>query len=83
MKMQYDHYETIFNAIEPLDTPETRELYTMAGLSDTRYRWDLLRASGVSWCGDGVGTHSDLDLYAYLNDSHIATALKAMILPLQ
>lgn len=49
--------------------------YKKAGLSDKRYRWDMLRNSGLS-IGDGAGMPGDLDLYAYMNDDHIDAALR-------
>jgi len=44
-------------------------------ISMKRYRWDLLHYSGLK-IGDGVGIQGDLNLYAYLHDKHIDTALK-------
>ena len=44
-----------------------------------RLRWDLFYASRVR-IGDGVGIDGDVNLYAYMNDSHIDTVLKAYVL---
>ncbi len=58
------------------DNPTIASEYETRGLSSKRLRWDLLRLSSLNVFGDGIGTHGDLNLYAYLNDSHIDTALK-------
>ncbi len=58
------------------DNPTMASEYEVKGLSDKRLRWDLLRLSGLDVFGDGIGTHADLNLYAYLDDSHIDTALR-------
>jgi hypothetical protein len=49
-----------------------------AQVSEMRFRWDLLWASNIK-IGDGIGVKSDIDLYAYMNDNHIDTALKAYV----
>lgn len=41
---------------------------------DTALRWALLRVSGIR-IGDGIGVDGDINLYHYLNDIHIDTAL--------
>ena len=43
-------------------------------IPDNRFAWDLFNASGIR-IGDGRGMPGDIDLYAYLNDDHIQTAL--------
>lgn len=81
MKVTPEQLEGLRAAIAPLDTPETRERYSL-GLfprSDRtkdlsmRYRWDLLWASG------GYSDLADSDL----NDSHIDTALRRIVDPLE
>ena len=42
-----------------------------------RFCFDLLSLSRIK-IGDGVGIHGDIDLYAYMHDEHIYTALKAV-----
>ena len=81
MKIKPEHYAVLKDAITPLDTSERREAYAAAGHSDMRYRWDLLADSGLRWVGDNVGIHdtSGLNLYAYLDDSHIDTALRKIV----
>jgi len=44
------------------------------GLSDVRYAWDVFHMTGLK-IGDGKGVKGDIDLYEYLNDNHITTAL--------
>jgi hypothetical protein len=53
--------------------------YAARGMSHKRYRWDALRATRLNVFGDGVGTHGDLNLYAYMNDDHIDSALRAIL----
>jgi len=74
------------NAVTPLDTPERRADYLAGRFSNAdrckdlemRYRWDLLYASGIK-VGDGVGVKGDIDLYAYLDDTHIDSALRHLV----
>lgn len=49
--------------------PNAYQGYKDAGLSDKRYRWDLVRYAGL------MPYICDV-LYKYLNDTHIDTALK-------
>jgi len=77
MKMKPEHVEQLKQAIVPLHSQALWEQYREQGLSAMRYRWDLLYRSGLK-IGDGVGT-SGLPLYAYLNDEHIDTALRAIL----
>jgi len=39
-----------------------------------RFAWDLLNASNIV-IGDGKGINGDINLYAYMNDDHITTAV--------
>ena len=48
------------------NNPEIRNSYIGKGLSDKRFRWDMVHASGFNVCS----------LYHYLNDNHIDTALR-------
>jgi len=76
-------------AVTPLDTPQARERYLAGNFPnasactnrDMRYRWDLLWASKLH-IGDGVGVQGDLNLYAYLDDTHIDSALRHLVPPL-
>lgn len=81
MKITPEHLEELRKAVTPLDTPERRERYRQAGLADMdlnkRYRWDLLYGSKLK-IGDGRGM-SGLPLYAYLDDTHIDTALRRIV----
>jgi hypothetical protein len=73
MKIKPTHYARLRDAIQAnLLDPEP---YIVAGLSQ-RYRWDCLHACGISVFGNGVGTYADINLYAYLDDTHIETALR-------
>lgn len=51
--------------------------YCEAGLSPMRFRWDVLHKSGLQ-AGDGRGAPSaqGWNVYSYLNDTHIDSALR-------
>ena len=76
MKIKPEHYKVLEAAIlkAKAKLPSLAE-YKANGLSDKRYRWDLLWASGLQ-IGDGKGMPGDLPLYAYMDDTHIDTALR-------
>jgi len=69
MKMTREHYEFLKEAIKK---NESKVIFRFdCTLSDMRYRWDLLHISVPSkWICD--------NLYPYLNDDHIDTALKSI-----
>ena len=70
MKMRPEHFAEIKASIAPLDTPERRESCVKRGISDMAYRWGLTFAAGLTpWICD--------NLYSYLNDDHIDTALRS------
>jgi len=81
VKITPEHYTAIKEAIKPLDVEANRRHYRKNGLSDQRYRWDLLRSTlidgkgGIRWICDA--------LYPYLNDDHIDTALRSIVPPLE
>jgi hypothetical protein len=70
MKMEKSHFEFLKSNIREVANKETWVRYKNAGLSEMRYRWDMLRYAGVTsrWIVD--------NLYPYLNDDHIDTALR-------
>lgn len=70
MKITQEHYQHLSAQISPLNTAELRAAYE--GLSAKRYRWDLLYRAGLStWICD--------NLYPYLDDTHIDTALRSIV----
>lgn len=69
MKITPEHYEVMREAIEPLINETERKSYEAAGLSQKRYRWDLWRKAGLLKFTVG-------ELYQYLDDTHIDTALR-------
>ena len=76
MKIKPEHFAHMRATIAPLDTDFHRARYAAAGLSTTRYQWDLLRHAGLmTWLCD--------TLYAYLDDVHIQTALNKIVAPLE
>jgi hypothetical protein len=71
MKISTAHVQHIKQAISPIDVPELRAAYKEAGLSDKRYRWDLLyRAKLSQWISDNI--------YPYAIDAHIDTVLRQL-----
>jgi hypothetical protein len=58
--------------------PRAASQYQSAGHSHKRFRWDVLRATRLR-IGDGAGAPGDIDLYAYLDDTHIDSALRAIL----
>jgi hypothetical protein len=69
MKMKPEHYEYIKGKMLATSTAPTLHSYTSRGLSEKRWRWDWLYEAKLSnWVCD--------NLYSYLNDEHIDTALK-------
>lgn len=73
MKLTTEHQKALKDAITPLDTAERRARY--AGLSDKRYRWDLLWAAKLADLVVG-------QIYKYANDDHIDTVLRRIVPPL-
>lgn len=76
MKITKEHLQIMAEAIKPLDTEERRKTYREQGLSDTQYRFDLLYRSGLTYFVCDT-------LYKYVNDTHIATALKHIVPSIQ
>lgn len=77
MKMTNEHYSYILSELDTLlDIHETtleevKKDYTAKGLSMERMRWDLTYYAKLTpWICD--------NLYNYLNDGHIDTALRRM-----
>lgn len=89
LKIKPEDLQQLQAAVTPLDTPPARERYRSGRFPranactdrDMRYRWDLLWASKLR-LGDGVGVQGDLNLYAYLDDVHIDSALRHLVPPL-
>ena len=88
MKIKPEHYKILKDGIEklgidkiklhkmdlPFMTPAPKDL-------DKRVRWDCLYATNIK-IGDGIG-QDGLPLYAYLDDSHIDTALRNIMKELE
>jgi hypothetical protein len=72
MKMKFEHFEFIKNAVQPFDTDQKRKEYALASFTHKRYRWDIVYEARLStWICD--------NLYSYLNDDHIDTALRKIV----
>lgn len=62
------HIASALDAIKPLIL-DARATYKNSGLSDMRFRWDMVRQAGlITWLCDNI--------YSYANDDHIDTALR-------
>jgi len=62
-----------------MDYKKVRADYKKSGLSDVRFSWDLMHFAGVDVCKLKSTMGPATNLYDYLNDSHINTALKAIV----
>ena len=95
MKVTAEHLAMIREAIAAtdLDTPEIRERYRRREIPrgalvqdiDKRFRWDLLTAANSITRSDDAERRTVLisNLYdAGYNDTHIDTALRAIVTPL-
>ncbi len=71
MKMTKEHFEFIEKRVKKVikENPNYYKMYKESGLSDMRYRWDMLHMAGCL-------TFTCQTLYKYLNDDHIDTALR-------
>ena len=79
LKIRPEHYEVIksrfkelHNEIEPSSFAYWRNNYTLDGLSETRFIWDLFWASGLSKFACDV-------LYEYMHDDHLHSALRRIV----
>lgn len=81
LKIKPEDYAVLRDAMVKVmqENPAARENYRVAGLTEKRYRWDVLHQTRLKVFGDGAGTQGDLNLYAYLNDDHIDSALKKIV----
>jgi len=70
MKITPEDYAILEKAIKPMMYKINR-----SGITAMRWRWDCLYRCGLK-IGDGIGMPGDLNLYAYMDDTHIDTALK-------
>lgn len=70
MKMTKEHYAKLYRLFEkPFQSDVFRlERYKEAGLSMERYRWDMYHEINAP--------EFKRELYLYLNDNHIDTALR-------
>jgi len=63
----------------PINYKDIREAYRTRGLSDMRFRWDLMKYSGVILGSETKKSRTGHNLYNYLKDSHIDTALRKIV----
>ena len=91
MKISASDLALLREAIEPLDTPELRDIYIEGEFPraelvkdlDMRYRWDLLYGADFLYPPQALTGRMSEHLYAQgLNDEHIDTALRAIVSPL-
>ena len=74
MKMTLEHYNQVKAAIAsiPRELVLEHKSKELGKDKDMRFRWDLFIAAKLS-------TFASDELYQYLNDDHIDTALKSVI----
>ena len=74
MKMTLEHYNQVKAAIAsiPRELALEHKSKELGKDKDMRFRWDLFIAAKLS-------TFASDELYQYLNDDHIDTALKSVI----
>jgi hypothetical protein len=74
MKIKKEHYQFLKDKMKKIvdQYPSAKSVYKKQGLSDMRYRWDVLHATNNNQFVCDT-------LYQYLNDNHIDTALKNII----
>jgi len=70
MKISKEDYESLKQAILPQHSPDMHGKYRCFGLSDERYRWDLLWISGFK---------ANILYDKSLHDGHIDTALRKIL----
>jgi hypothetical protein len=76
MKMEKQHYEKLRSEILYIEEklPAMKYIYKNANRSKERYCWDLLFK-----CNENFRDFIFKNLYSYLNDDHINTALNKII----
>ncbi len=76
MKIKSEHFDRMKKEIENVlnsTMSNVGDIYIACNLSEKRMRWDLLLATG--WITNGFMK----ELYEYLTDDHIDTALKKIV----
>jgi len=71
MKMQHKHFDALVLQVAASVITGRYEEYKQAGLSDKRYRWDILWSTPASFRTPWFD-----EVYQYCNDDHIDTALR-------
>lgn len=69
--MKAKHFNMLKAMVQSSPRFAERMEYSAAGLSDKRYRWDCLWSIDSKWKNEWFS-----EVYSYLNDNHIDTALK-------
>lgn len=81
MKIKPEDLEVLRQWVKPVLEANSQvsvvNSYIAANLSPMHFRWDALYASRMR-IGDGLGTTSHINIYAYCNDEHIDTALRQL-----
>ena len=80
MKIRDDHYKAIADACNvtlAANPGVTLATYESQGLSPMRFNFDVLYASRIE--GMSASAWVSANLYSYMNDEHIGTALKRIM----
>lgn len=79
LKILSSHYTALQIALKDLleSKPQAKEQYAAQGLSPMRFRWDALNACKI----DGISGSAWIskNLYTYLDDTHIDSALRDIL----
>ncbi|KGK41042.1 hypothetical protein LH51_17575 [Nitrincola sp. A-D6] len=85
MKIKTEDYaklkELMFEYLNKMGVEKVQAIandYSARGLSFTRFYRDCFWFSKIK-IGNGIGTQGDINLYAYMDDSHLSTALKKIV----
>lgn len=85
LKIKAEHLQKLKDGIQRLDTPAERQRYIRGDFTGSdrvrdlykRYRWDLY------WAASRGDSDFHSNLYDYLNDDHIDSALRSIVPPLE
>lgn len=74
MKIKPEHLEYMRSTIAQCDCLPSWDIYSRAGLPHEQYRWAVFSIAGlIPW--------ACANIYSYADDSHIDTALRAILKP--
>lgn len=80
LKMKPEHYQQMRDALTTIVVKlrAWAPVYQHSKLSPKRFRWDALNETGLR-AGDSIGMKTGWPVYDYLDDTHIDSALRAVM----